>query len=130
MRSRLAIPRCAARSAITSPHSAGPFCDSSLARGISRMSLRTRRYPTRWRRGPSPFSSWGQLLAASRGGGVSVLLLVALASACRPRPSAEVWVTTGDQHKLLSHEPDARFSNADTAGHPTIVVDEATTYQE
>ena len=39
-------------------------------------------------------------------------------------------MTTGDQHKLLSHEPDATFSNADTAGHPTIVVDEATTYQE
>jgi len=70
------------------------------------------------------------LLAASRGGGVSVLLLVALASACGPRPSAEVWVTTGDQHKLLSHEPDARFSNADTAGHPTIVVDDSATYQE
>jgi glucosylceramidase len=58
-------------------------------------------------------------------------LLVALTTACgAPRPGAEVWVTTGDEQKLLSHEPDAPFSNADTAGHPTIVVDEATTYQE
>ncbi len=57
-------------------------------------------------------------------------LVVALASGCGPRPSAEVWVTTGDQHKLLSHEPDVAFTTADTAGHPTIVVDDATTYQE
>ena len=58
-------------------------------------------------------------------------LLVALASACGPRaPDAAVWVTTGDQRKLLSHEPDVAFSTVDTAGHPTIVVDDSTSYQE
>ena len=41
-----------------------------------------------------------------------------------------MWVTTGDQRKLLSHEPDLAFSAADTAGLPTIVVDDSTVYQE
>jgi len=71
------------------------------------------------------------LLAASRGGGVSVLLLVALASACgRGGPLARVWVTTGDQRKLLSHEPDVSFSTRTPAALPTITVDDTVLYQE
>ena len=88
-----------------------------------------RRYPTRWRRARSPFSSSGQLLAASRG--VSVQLLVALAGACGPpQPVAAVWVTTADQKKLLSHEPDVPFSAKGAAGLPTITVDDSAIYQE
>ena len=41
-----------------------------------------------------------------------------------------MWVTTGDQSKLLSREPDVAFSARDTAGLPTIAVDGAETYQE
>lgn len=41
-----------------------------------------------------------------------------------------MWVTTGDQHKLLSREPDVAFSAADTAGLPTIAVASAPIYQE
>lgn len=41
-----------------------------------------------------------------------------------------MWVTTGDQQKLLSHEPDVAFSARDTAGLPTIAVDASATYQE
>jgi glucosylceramidase len=44
-----------------------------------------------------------------------------LASACS-NPSAEVWVTTGDQKKLLSHEPDVVFSAGNQAGLPVIEV--------
>jgi len=44
-----------------------------------------------------------------------------LASACS-KPSAEVWVTTGDQKKLLSREPDVVFSAGIEAGLPVIEV--------
>ena len=79
----------------------------------------------------SPFSSSGQLLAASRRRGVSVLLLVALAGGCGPpQPVASVWVTTGDQRKLLSHEPDVALSTKTPAALPTISVDDTAMYQE
>ena len=69
------------------------------------------------------------MLAASRG--VSVLLLVALASACGPpQPVASVWVTTGDQRKLLSHEPDVTFSSGASGTLPTIAIDDTAMYQE
>ena len=57
-------------------------------------------------------------------------LLLVLATACRHGPPVEVWVTTGDQHKLLSHEPDIAFSAGTRAGLPTIVVDDSAVYQE
>jgi glucosylceramidase len=41
-----------------------------------------------------------------------------------------VWVTTGDERKLLSHEPDVSFSTNTAASLPTITVDDSTTYQE
>jgi len=41
-----------------------------------------------------------------------------------------VWLTTGDQQKLLSREADIAFSRADTAGLPTISVNDSATYQE
>jgi glucosylceramidase len=41
-----------------------------------------------------------------------------------------VWVTTGDQRKLLSREPDVAFSTSDTAALPTIAVDDTAVYQE
>lgn len=41
-----------------------------------------------------------------------------------------MWVTTGDQQKLLSREPDVAFSARDTAGVPTIAVDDSASYQE
>jgi glucosylceramidase len=41
-----------------------------------------------------------------------------------------VWVTTGDQQKLLSREPDVAFSKADTTGIPTIAVADSPSYQE
>jgi glucosylceramidase len=59
---------------------------------------------------------------------ISVLLL--LASACGRQPGVAIWVTTGDQSKLLSREPDVAFSTRDVAGVPTIVVDDTTKYQE
>ena len=55
--------------------------------------------------------------------------MLALASACR-QPVASVWVTTGDQMKLVSREPDVAFSSGDTAGLPTIAVDDTAMYQE
>jgi glucosylceramidase len=60
----------------------------------------------------------------------TIVLLLALASACTRPPVAEVWVTTGDQRKLLSHEPTVAFSSALSEGLPTIVVDETAMYQE
>jgi glucosylceramidase len=39
-------------------------------------------------------------------------------------------VTTGDQRKLLSHEPDVAFSAGNTGALPTIVVDDTAMYQE
>jgi len=57
-------------------------------------------------------------------------LLLVLATACSHGPPVEVWVTTGDQHKLLSHEPDIAFSAGTRAGLPTIVVDDSAVYQE
>jgi len=62
---------------------------------------------------------------------MAILLLLALASACGPpEPGVAVWVTTGDQTKLLSREPDIAFSTQDVAGLPVIVVDDTTRYQE
>jgi len=60
----------------------------------------------------------------------SILLLIVLASACGREPGVAVWVTTGDQSKLLSREPDVAFLTKDVAGLPTIVVDDTTRYQE
>ena len=46
-------------------------------------------------------------------------------------PAAQVWLTTGTASKLLSRETDAHFdTGTPPASLPTIVVDEATTYQE
>lgn len=59
---------------------------------------------------------------------IAVLLL--LASACGRQPGVAIWVTTGDQAKLLSREPDVAFSTQDVAGVPTIVVDDTAMYQE
>ncbi len=60
----------------------------------------------------------------------SLALLLALASACGHQPVAAVWVTTGDQRKLLSREPDVAFSTQPTAALPTIAVDDTAIYQE
>jgi glucosylceramidase len=60
----------------------------------------------------------------------SIPLLIVLASACGREPGVAVWVTTGDQSKLLSREPNVAFSTKDVAGLPTIVVDDTTKYQE
>jgi glucosylceramidase len=49
-------------------------------------------------------------------------------SACS-RPVASVWVTTGDQSKLLSRESDIAFAAAETQGLPTIVVADTPSYQ-
>ncbi|MGH7520763.1 MAG: glycoside hydrolase family 30 protein [Gemmatimonadales bacterium] len=65
-----------------------------------------------------------------RASSISVLLLLALAGACTRPPVAAVWVTTGDQRKLLSREPDVAFSSKGTAGLPTIAIDDTATYQE
>lgn len=60
---------------------------------------------------------------------IAVLLL--LASACGRQPGVAIWVTTGDQAKLLSREPDVAFSTQDVGGGvPTIVVDDTAKYQE
>ena len=46
-------------------------------------------------------------------------------------PAAQVWLTTGTASKLLSRETEAHFdTGTPPASLPTIVVDEATTYQE
>jgi glucosylceramidase len=50
-----------------------------------------------------------------------VALGLVLASACS-KPSAEVWVSTGDQNKLLSREPDVVFSAGSQSGLPVIEV--------
>ncbi|MDQ6634493.1 MAG: glycosyl hydrolase [Gemmatimonadota bacterium] len=45
-------------------------------------------------------------------------------------PPVQVWVTTGDQSKLLNREPDVAFAAAAAASPlPTLMVDTATTYQ-
>ena len=45
--------------------------------------------------------------------------------------AAEVWVTTGDQAKLLAREPDVPIVGADTtSGVPRIDVDESVIHQE
>jgi glucosylceramidase len=41
-----------------------------------------------------------------------------------------VWVTTGDQRKLLSHEPDVTFSSGASGTLPTIAIDDTAMYQE
>jgi glucosylceramidase len=61
---------------------------------------------------------------------ISVWLLLALASACTHPPVAAVWVTTGDQRKLLLREPDVAFSAETSAALPTIAVDDTAIYQE
>ncbi|HXO86701.1 MAG TPA: glycoside hydrolase family 30 beta sandwich domain-containing protein [Gemmatimonadales bacterium] len=60
-----------------------------------------------------------------------VVLAVCLVLAAACRPVAEVWITTGDQQKLLSHEPNLAFTAgsaelpvievADTGGFQTMV---------
>ena len=60
----------------------------------------------------------------------TVAALLLLASACGREPGVAVWVTTGDQTKLLSREPDVAFSRREVAGLPVIVVDDTTKYQE
>jgi len=57
-------------------------------------------------------------------------LWLALVSGCGRQPVASVWVTTGDQRKLLSREPHVAFSTADTTGLPTIAVADTPSYQE
>jgi len=57
-------------------------------------------------------------------------LLIVLASACGREPGVAIWVTTGDQTKLLSREPDLAFSTKDVVGLPTIDIDDTTKYQE
>lgn len=59
----------------------------------------------------------------------SVALLAALATACS-RPTAEVWLTTGDQLKLLSREPALSFSAGPPAGLPVIEVADTGGFQE
>ena len=54
---------------------------------------------------------------------------MALAAGCGRQPVASVWVTTGDERKLLAHEPDVSFSTKTSTSLPTIVVDDST-YQE
>jgi glucosylceramidase len=61
---------------------------------------------------------------------LSIPLLFVLATACGREPGVAVWVTTGDQAKLLSREPDVAFSTKDVAGLPTIAVDDTIRYQE
>jgi glucosylceramidase len=58
--------------------------------------------------------------------------VLALASACdhRGAPVAAVWVTTADQHKLLSREPDVAFGASDPGRLPAIAVDDTAMYQE
>jgi len=64
----------------------------------------------------------------------SVALLLALASACGrgSGPVAGVWLTTGDQRRLLSREADVAFTRRNTAGGglPTISVDDTAMFQE
>jgi glucosylceramidase len=52
-----------------------------------------------------------------------------LAGACGRQPVAEVWVTTGDEQKLLSREPDVAFAAHDSTPLPTIVVADSAIYQ-
>ena len=59
-----------------------------------------------------------------------IVLLLALGGACAREPGVAVWVTTGDQTRLLSREPDLAFATTDVAGLPTIVVDDTMRYQE
>lgn len=54
---------------------------------------------------------------------------LALVSACSGRGAA-VWVTTGDQQKLLSREPDLSFSGGRSAGFPVIEVADTGGLQE
>ena len=61
---------------------------------------------------------------------IAALLLLASAPACGRQPGVAIWVTTGDQAKLLSREPDVAFSTQDVAGLPVIAVDDTTRYQE
>ena len=51
---------------------------------------------------------------------VFLAVCLVLATACKP--VAEVWVTTGDERKLLSREPDVVFSARSEAGLPVITV--------
>jgi glucosylceramidase len=75
-------------------------------------------------------------------GALPILLIAALhAAAANAAPAAtknksatvQAWVTTGDQTKLLSREPDAHFGSAMVkmaAGTPVIEVDPAVAYQQ
>jgi glucosylceramidase len=68
--------------------------------------------------------------------GVTAALLAALpagAIAATGGTPVQAWVTTGDQARLLSREPDARFDAAMVkmaADTPVIVIDPATRYQQ
>jgi glucosylceramidase len=77
-------------------------------------------------------------------GAIPILLASALASSLAAAPAlaapikadgaaVQTWITTGDQTKLLSREPDTGFSSAMVkmaAGTPVIEIDPATSYQQ
>ena len=46
------------------------------------------------------------------------------------RPAVQVWVTTGDQSKLLSRQADVSFSYGVPSPIPTIDVDEGGSYEQ
>jgi glucosylceramidase len=54
------------------------------------------------------------------------------AASMAPTAAVQAWITTGDQSKLLSHEPDARFGPAVKGAKDAalIEIDPATSYQE
>jgi glucosylceramidase len=57
----------------------------------------------------------------------------ATAAPAAPSDAVQAWITTGDQAKLLSREPDARFGSASAKAPkntPVIEIDPATSYQE
>jgi glucosylceramidase len=59
----------------------------------------------------------------------SLALCLLLAAACHT-PAAEVWVTTGDQRKLLAREPDVAFGSDGSAELPAIEVADTGGFQE
>jgi glucosylceramidase len=44
--------------------------------------------------------------------------------------AVQTWLSTGDQAKTLSHEPNIYLVSANSTSQPTIEVDDATTYQQ
>lgn len=59
---------------------------------------------------------------------IALALSLVCASACS-KPVAEIWVTTGDQAKLLSREPDVAFANG-ASNVPFVDVADTGSYQE